>query len=148
MILLAAPNFIDAAEVKVSYEDYQKTIIQKPICDPVIGKHQAEEDCFYQVPKKPNLGSYTAIYRCNCVLWAQANGLPISGYGAAKNYPVNSLVPSASGFVVTYEGYYGHMAKYVLDGEWLILTEANYKSCQITSGRRLHISSPLIKGYL
>lgn len=136
-----------AAEVKFSYEDYQKTIIYKPYCDPVKGSNT--EGCFYQEPKKKNLATYQTVHPCNCVLWAQANGLPKPwGFGAAKNYPVNSLVPADTGFVVTYEGPYGHMARYVLDGEWLILEETNYPVCGYYKGRKLHINSPLIKGYI
>lgn len=99
-------------------------------------------------PPVAAVGRKAAGDACNCVRWSQANGLKLSGYGAAKNYPVSSKFPAASGFVVTYESGWGHMAKYVLDGEWLVLSEANYVRCQVTSGRRLHISSPLVKGYI
>ena len=98
-----------------------------------------------QVKRRPDKGQG---YACNCVLWAQANGLQVSGYGAARNYPVFYKEPQAAGFVVTLEGPLGHMARYVRDGEWLIIDEANYIKCTVTYGRRLHISSPLIKGYL
>jgi len=84
---------------------------------------------------------------CNCILYAQEIGLDVSGYGAAKNYPVNSQIPAATGFVVTYESFLGHAAKYTLQGENLVLQEANYYRCQITSTRILSIYSPLIKGY-
>lgn len=98
--------------------------------------------------KKKGLGSY-----CNCVLYAQSQGLGLSGYGLAKNYPINSLTPGLSGWVVTYESrpgpiVTGHIAKYILDNEELVLDEDNYKSCQVTKGRRLSIHSPLIKGYI
>jgi hypothetical protein len=123
----------------VSYQEYEKTVYHKPNQEVI---EEAQRKYYASlVPKGTS-------YACNCVLWAQANGLPISGYGAAKNYPVTSNIPSISGFVVTYEGAYGHMARYVLDGEWLVLTEANYRRCRITTGRRLHISSPVIKGYI
>lgn len=89
-----------------------------------------------------------APYACNCVLWAQSQGLDVQGYGYAKNYPVNSQVPALYGFVVTYESYAGHVALYYLDGSDLVLDEANYVSCRITSGRRLPVGSPLIKGYI
>lgn len=148
MLLLVAPIKIAASEVRNSYEDYQKTVIDKPDCDPVKAVGQSSEDCFYKESKKVFVASDTSEHKCNCVLWAQANGLNITGYGAAENYPINSSVPSSSGFVITYEGTLGHMAKYILSGEYLILTEANFVSCQITTGRLLPITSKLIKGYI
>lgn len=95
-----------------------------------------------------NLATGVGKYPCNCVLWAQANGLGISGYGAARNYPVNSKIPAATGFVVTYESSPGHIAKYTLVGEYLLLQEANYYRCQITTNRLLPVNSTLIKGYI
>lgn len=119
--------------------------LYKPACDAILHPMQDKEDCFYKAPvPKPIIKKHA----CNCVLWAQANGLDISGYGAAKNYPVTSSPPEDVGFVVTYEGTLGHIAKYTRSGDYLILDEANYVECTITSGRKLPINSQLIKGYI
>jgi len=85
---------------------------------------------------------------CSCVIYAQSLGLGISGYGAARNYPINSLVPAQSGFVFTHESGYGHVAYYVLQGENLLLQEANYQRCRLTTGRLLPVNSGLIRGYV
>lgn len=85
---------------------------------------------------------------CSCVLYAQSVGLKLSGYGNARNYPVNSKVPAESGFVVTYESGRGHMAHYVKIGLFLRLDESNYDTCRITYGRLLPINSKVIKGYI
>lgn len=100
------------------------------------------------VPAVAAVGGKKAGNACSCVLWAQAQGMALKGYGAARNYPVSSKTPEAAGFVVTYESGLGHMAAYRLEGEWLVMSEANYVRCTVTHGRRLRVDSPLIKGYI
>jgi hypothetical protein len=97
--------------------------------------------------KSASLATYSGGY-CSCIKYAQSIGLGISGYGYARNYPVNSHTPAQSGFVLTRESVYGHIAYYVLQGGNLVLQEANYSKCRLTTGRILPVNSSLIRGYI
>ena len=114
-------------------------------------KYDAEQKRL-QALKKRSISYKTKGNACSCVAFAQSLGLKLSGYGLAKNYPAPGKIPASSGFVATYESRpgtnTGHLAFYILNGEYLILTEANYVGCRITSGRRLPVNSPLIRGYI
>lgn len=101
--------------------------------------------------KKASLAANSGFNLCSCVIAINqkygTNIHTLNGY--ARSIPVSSNLPSTTGFVVTYESWAGHIAHYYLDGEFIVIDwEANYQSCKITSGRKLLIGSPLIKGYL
>lgn len=67
--------------------------------------------------------------------------------GAARNWPVNSDSPADEGIVVFWNGRYGHVGYYWLDGDWLVLLESNYTKCTVTHGRRVHKNDWRIKGF-
>lgn len=154
MIALALNPTHTTASITSEY--YENKVIENTVGDP---KKTAIEES-YEVPKPipKNKKTYTigsqsnskiqSGVACSCVIYAQSLGLGIKGYGLAKNYPTNSKVPAASGFVVTYESKSGHIAYYVLQGNILLLQESNYKRCTITSGRVLSPNSKVIKGYI
>lgn len=79
-------------------------------------------------PKVPPKSTY-----CSCVVYAKA----LTGYtapvGAARNWPVNSLVPHVGDVVVMNIGPYGHTAVItaVYDGK-IDIVEANFLSCTVT----------------
>ena len=92
------------------------------------------------------------LYRanfCSCVSFIKS----ITGYtepvGLAKNWPVNFRLPAIGEVVVTRENpYTGHVAMIIdIQGNDLILEEANYVHCTHTKGRKLPIDSSLIIGY-
>lgn len=71
----------------------------------------------------------------------------------ARSIPINSKIPADIGYVITYEsrpgGQTGHIAHYYLLGNEIVIDwEANYERCKVSSGRRLTVGSPLIKGYI
>lgn len=87
---------------------------------------------------------------CSCVSWVNwkygTNLKTLDGY--ARSIPTNSKEPAMAGFVITRESWAGHVGRYILDGDYLVLTESNYSKCRVTVGRRLSIFSPLIIGYI
>lgn len=108
-------------------------IVQKPIHKP-LGKY------------------YKGGKRLQCVVYArQTTGIDTIK-GLARNVPTNSKVPQVGGAVKTAESRAGHIAVVIgIEGSDLILAEANYyntKNGNITSGRRLPMNSPLIRGYI
>lgn len=86
---------------------------------------------------------------CSCVSYAKwVAGISQSeSWGNAWNIKPNSTTPSPEGFVLTYDGK-GHIAHYVLKGDILILDEANFESCRVTTGRQLDMDSKVIRGFL
>ncbi len=100
----------------------------------------AQAETLYKA-KKANLGF------CSCVTFVKGIvGVQVS-MGAAKNWPVNSSLPSIGGVVVTKESPYGHVA-YIksISGNTMTLTEANYVPCR-KSERKMQIDDPMIIGF-
>jgi hypothetical protein len=58
-----------AAEIRNTYEDYQKTIKYKPDCDPNKGINT--EGCFYQAPKPTIKKAYPCDYPRQCVCYVK-----------------------------------------------------------------------------
>lgn len=88
--------------------------------------------------------------QCNCVKYGRSieSSLPLGlNNKANKKKIVNSLVPIEGGFVLTSEGYWGHVA-YIekVEGTWFYILEANYKHCQV-SYRWLQTDYSKIYGY-
>ena len=97
--------------------------------------------------------AYAGSLFCSCVSFLRASGIvfPLTPDGTAKSlswHPEASDTPLSSGVVVLNESRWGHVAFFVLEGEWLVLNEANYQSCVQTKGRRIHIDDPRILAYL
>lgn len=103
-----------------------------------------------RIVSKVSSQTYSGL-ACSCYLWAvhKTGRTDLLGYRLAKNIPVNSDTPTIGGLVVTYEGWAGHIAIIQdIQGDELILDEANYSRCRVTSGRKLNINNSLIKGYI
>lgn len=103
-------------------------------------------------PIKKPIGKYQGGKRAQCVVYArEVTGID-SIKGVAKNVPTNSDFPQIGGAVKTAEGSVGHIAVIIaIEGNDLVLAEANYRNTatgNITSGRKLPLDSPLIKGYI
>lgn len=85
--------------------------------------------------------------RCSCVLYAKS----LTGYnqsvGLAKNWPVNSTVPTL-GAVVVFGGAIGHVGVIaeIGSGEFR-LDESNYSRCQIMHDRWVSSLDSRILGY-
>lgn len=106
-------------------------------------------DFVQQNEVKPQTFQQTSLNLCSCVLYLeQKYGFNIGSIGQAKNWPINSQTPEVGEVVITSESNLGHVAKImdIREGN-LILDESNYSKCQHTTGRKLPIDSPLIKGY-
>lgn len=86
---------------------------------------------------------------CSCVDYVQAvTGIRIGVIGFARNWPINSREPRIGSVVITSESAAGHVARIIgIEGDDLILDEANYSRCRKTTGRRLNKRSGLIRGY-
>lgn len=96
-------------------------------------------------PKPKPAPTYTY---CSCVTFAKALVGFSTPIGYARYWPRNSQIPQVGSVVITSEGPFGHVAVVEsIEGNQLILTEANYAKCRKTSGRRLSIDSPYILGY-
>ena len=150
LLAVFIPQGTDAAEVKmVSYEEYQKTIIYKPTEDVI---DEARKNYEREHPKsKPVIKRTGVAGNCSCVAginnYYKTSFKTLDGY--ARSIPVSSKLPATTGFVITYESWMGHIAHYYLDGEFIVIdAEWNYIPCRFSSGRKLPISSPLIKGFL
>lgn len=101
-----------------------------------------------EVKKTPPKPKFKPTGACSCVLWVKAQVPFTRSVGNARNWPVTSKVPSVGAVVVTYESRPGHVALVTgIEGDFLILSEANYSRCRVTHGRRLNIHSSLIKGF-
>lgn len=69
--------------------------------------------------------------------------------GLARNVATNSTTPQVGGVVKTKESKSGHVAVITaIEGDYLILSEANYKKNVVTHGRKLSIHSKKIVGYI
>ncbi len=88
---------------------------------------------------------------CSCVQFVKG----LTGYdkvvGKAKNWPINSTLPSVGGVVITRESsagtYTGHVAFITsIEGNTMTLTEANYIHCK-KSQRKMQIDDPIIVGF-
>lgn len=145
LFLFAATNRLSAAEIRNSYEDYQKTIINKPACDPITGA-APEGSCFYQAPKRAHQAPYNV---CSCVSYARwRSGINVPPMGLAKYWPVNSDIPVVGAVVVFGGSSTGHAAVVVeILGTKMRLDEANYTRCRVTTDRWVDMNDPTILGY-
>lgn len=91
----------------------------------------------------------TTAQAVQCVPYArQITGIP-QIRGLARNVATNSTTPQIGGVVKTKESKSGHVAVITaIEGEYLTLSEANYKRGKITHGRKLSIHSKKIVGYI
>lgn len=85
---------------------------------------------------------------CSCVSYARwYSKINVGSIGLAKNHPINSNRAKPGAIVITSESHSGHVAVVLqVNGDEILITEANYKPCQV-SQRTLSIYSPLIRGY-
>ena len=84
----------------------------------------------------------------NCVSFAQTKGFNQTGFQYAKYISTTENEPRVGGFLVTYEGYYGHVVWIrQIKAETLIIEESNYISGWVTS-REIPRDYNQIKGYL
>ncbi len=94
-------------------------------------------------PPRPPRSTY-----CSCVNYVKALTGFRTSIGMAKYWPRNSVAATVGAVVITNESRYGHVAFIAgIEGNELILSEANYSRCRKTNGRRLNISAPSIIGY-
>ena len=84
----------------------------------------------------------------NCVSFAQTKGFNQTGFQYAKYISTTENEPRVGGFLVTYEGYYGHVVWIrQIKAETLVIEESNYISGWVTS-REIPRDYNQIKGYL
>ena len=113
----------------------------------------------YQPPKpKPQVkvtasqakrGVPTGYNACSCVSYAKYKTGFTQSIGAARNWPVNSQIPTKGAVIVTYESRLGHVG---IVSHWddtyvYLESEANYSRCKMTYGRKILLTSKIIKGY-
>jgi len=86
---------------------------------------------------------------CSCVSYIKSLTGFTQSIGYARNWPVNSKIPTPGAVIITYESRAGHVAIVDhADANWVyIQSEANYSRCRVTYTRKLPLNSPLIKGY-
>ena len=98
-------------------------------------------------PELPLYGPFTLSVRCSCVLYAQTVlGLP-GPWGYPDKMATTSADPYVGGLVLTTEGKLGHVAVITsVSAETLTVTEANYKSCSVTT-RSVPKNAPFIRGF-
>lgn len=99
--------------------------------------------------KKRTYKKATYSTACSCVNFVRAHSRArVGSVGYARNWPVNSRTPKVGGVVVTRESRAGHVALITHVGNgYIVVKEANYRPCAITSGRKIPINSSLIKGF-
>lgn len=87
--------------------------------------------------------------QCSCVNYVKSKIGYTKSVGAARNWPINSKVPTKGAVIVTFESKAGHVGIVDhYDSEYVYLeSEANYEKCTLTFGRKIKINSPVIKGY-
>lgn len=92
---------------------------------------------------------YPVSNYCSCVDYVRAvTGIDVGVIGYARNWPINSQEPRVGGVVITAESSAGHVAKIIgIEGDDLILDEANYSRCRRTSGRRLNRHNRVVRGF-
>ncbi len=97
---------------------------------------------------KPSQPKSTVGTFCSCVLFAEAlTGKNPGIIGFAKNWPINSHIPTVGAIGITNESSAGHVfVVTAVDGANIEVTEANKTHCIVTS-RTLPINSPFIRGY-
>lgn len=91
------------------------------------------------------------VGQCSCVAGVNAyyktNFKTLDGY--ARSIPTSSNLPSTTGFVITRDSWMGHISHYYLDGDFIVIdAEWNYVHCSFSTGRKIPVDSPLIKGYI
>ncbi len=128
-----------ASEQRKAYQQYLAR--QRPITSRSVS---------VEVPASIPVGSpQTPLNLCSCVEYVIAvTGIHVGSIGFARNWPRNSAEPAVGGVVITRESKAGHVARIIgIEGDDLILDEANYDTCHKTTGRHLNRHSPLIAGY-
>lgn len=101
-------------------------------------------------PIRPPIKPKGTFNPCNCwsyVKYKRGGEMPL-GYGAAKNYPINSQIPIVGAIIITYESNAGHMGivSAITDNK-VVIDDYNYEHCAHTV-RELPIDSSIIKGYI
>lgn len=138
-------------QIKIEYQSNEGRLVYNTSGVP----NQADEDArqiqIEQENQRQALAKYSAEnYACSCVLWINqtygTNFKTLDRY--ARSIPTNSTSPRLSGFVVLMESSLGHIAHYTLEGQNLVLDEANYETCKVTHGRTIPITDTRIKGYI
>ncbi|HEX9503635.1 MAG TPA: hypothetical protein VF974_04925 [Patescibacteria group bacterium] len=146
--MLTVPSHLRAAEIRNSYQDYEKTIINKPNCDPIKGSNA--EGCFYTEAKRARQTKSNSEYNCSCVEYVRfRSGINVGPIGVARNHPVNSVVPVSGGLVVFRWKNLGHMG-YVTwtDGVNFLYDEGNADGhCAIHLGTTGHVGQTNIIGF-
>ena len=105
---------------------------------------------YVPTPVRPEIdlyGPFTLSVRCSCVLYAQT----VLGFPGPWGYPdkmaTTSADPYVGGLMLTTEGKLGHVAVITsVSAETLTVTEANYKSCSVTT-RSVPKNAPFIRGF-
>lgn len=119
------PSYPDAAEIKISYAEYQKTIIYRPTCDPVLAKTQSKDDCFFKEPKKTYLATHSGLpYPTQCVAYAKTLTGVYGTWGNGGRYLSDNSDPVV-GAVLIFT--YTHVAVITaFDGYHITYTDRNF----------------------
>lgn len=85
----------------------------------------------------------------NCVTYARSIGANVpSGYGYARNLPIQTKTPYVGATIVTYESSAGHVGMVIAVENGVVhIQDGNYRRGYATK-RTLPITSGLIKGYI
>lgn len=103
----------------------------------------------YAGPNKPaTVKTNLAGGFCSCVSFSRA----VTGFnqtvGFARNWPRNSIDPVVGGVLIENISKAGHVS--VITGftdAGIVVKEANYRRCSLTSGRIIPYNSPTIIGF-
>ncbi len=129
--------------VEKQEREERERIARLPKPKPKIKPKQIKTVVFSQSTEYSQPANY-----CSCVNYVKSRLGMTGSIGMARNWPTNSKEPHIGGVVVTYESGAGHVALIIgLEGDNLVLDEANYSRCRHTSGRRLNKHSGVIKGF-
>lgn len=147
---LAFPISVAKAEPKlvfiVDLELEERQPKPLPVYGPFVSEIKKESPPKKTVIPKQEKKSFNP---CNCWSYVKSKkpGMK-TGYGKARNYPVNSQVPQIGAIIITYESSSGHMGIVArVDENNVIIDDYNYKRCSHTI-RSLPLNSKLIKGYI
>lgn len=146
IISLLLPIHVKAQEkIEVNYTDTLSEDNSLRVRDYSVVEKLEEEYKVAQAKlqiKKTYHGSY-----CSCVLYLKTYYGITYSIGNAHNWPVNAEIGSVGG-VIVFNGKIGHVVRIIgLDMNGYIVDEANYTSCQHTSGRIVRYNDPMIKGF-
>lgn len=137
LVWLFIPTPVQAEQPVLLAAEPVKVELPQPIVQPV--------------PLKPIIIKPSGYHlRCNCQRWASyVTGKSLGGARAAKYVVVNSHTPQVGAIVIFTSGWAGHAAIVTaIEGDYIVLHEANNQRCRITSGRRVNMNRTDIKGYV